>query len=407
MKEIQEFLKKIKEGSDNYSLGEPWKFSKDNVGVVVPILRKNAEKRDYTTYPEVDKKVDFEDKGAISPITAIPNVKDLPVFIRAGTLLEGISGQDRAVIHSMIFDSVKDIEVRCVHASRPTRKGGKFKYQGYTPRKVQQNLHKGQNKTWGGVRAFYSASLRQPYGSSRSRSGLIGAKSDDLPNIKKAQKEIDKDLQGILKQVPVFENQIGAIIVGIKGVVGIEAFNHPKSWKAQYKEVIEQYSDELSKKVESELISFDESKVNRVIKKFLTGISELSEIKRIDENSYSIKMQQYIGEAVTLNNHIVHFFIMEDEDNEEEVSQPAGPMVFGLQTSLPMKSNFLDRNVTKKGFTDIFHTINKEGGKATWSELENGTKISTQTLSNRLKEGKRANIIGECIKNGRKAYFRK
>lgn len=73
----------------------------------------------------------------------------------------------------------------------------------------------------------------------------------------------------------------------------------------------------------------------------------------------------------------------------------------------PKISDFFTKNVTKKGFSDIFNTINKNGGKATWSELERGTNISTRTLSNRLKDGKKSNIIGECIKKGRKAYYRK
>jgi len=422
MKELKQFLKEIKEGRNGYSLGEPWKFSDESVGVVVPILKKNAEKRDYITYPEVHEDVDFEDKGGISPITATPNI-DKSIFIRAGTVLEGISGQDRAVIHSMIFDNIKDIDVRCVHASRPTHRGGKFKYQGFAPRKVQTNLRKGQNRTWNSVNV-----LSAQIGSGRSHVYGASLSHDDLPSIKKAQKKLDKNLQSILKQVPVMENQVGAIIVGLKGVVGIEAFNHPKSWKSQYKEVIEQYSDELSKKIESELISFDDKKVNHVIKKFLTDIAQCSEFERIDENSHSIKMQRYIGEAVTLNNHIVHLFVMEDEDDSDNDYQgqpmkmqnyhfrPMHERVIGTAISSPEPkisspepkiSDFFTKNVTKKGFSDIFNTINKSGGKATWSELERGTNISTRTLSNRLKEGKQSNIIGECIKKGRKAYYRK
>lgn len=64
----------------------------------------------------------------------------------------------------------------------------------------------------------------------------------------------------------------------------------------------------------------------------------------------------------------------------------------------------------KKGYEDIIQII-KENRGATWSELERklcqkGPKLSTATISNRLKEGKQIGLFDEAIrkKSGRKIY---
>jgi len=253
MKEIKKFLNDIEQAKNGYDLGEPWKFSKDAMGVVIPILCSKEFKRDYTTFPEVKSNVEFQDLGGISPISGKSGGIDLSVFIRAGTVLEGKSGQDRAVIHGMMMqpNQKKDVDVRCVHASRPTSHGGKFAYSGLTPRNVQMNLRKGQSETWKSVSDYGSiamcnfnlapeesrSKMNKKYGMSsrggigRTNASIIGGasfgetiksvKHDDLPSIKKAQLEVDKNLQNILKQVPVLENQIGAIIVVLKRFFGL------------------------------------------------------------------------------------------------------------------------------------------------------------------------------------------
>ena len=450
MKEIQQFLGNILQAKDGYDLGEPWKFSKDAMGVVIPILCSKTFTRDYTTYPEVKDKIDFRDKGGISPITGKSDVKE-SVFIRAGTVLKGVSGQDRAVIYGMMMQPHEDIDVkvRCVHASRPTSHGGKFEYSGLSPRVVQQSLRKGQSETWRSVGNYYAMSnfslthddseLRamstrgaRRFGATSSISHLddsqrVGAvkriKHDDLPSIKEAQLEMDKNLQNILKQVPVLENQIGAVIVGMKGVVGVEAFNHSESWKVQYKEVIEQYTDELGQEAKDSLFTFDDTKVMEITRKFLNDINSAT-FDMIDTDTFTIRMKGYLGEAVRHNGHIVHMFVMENEEDNDSSSQSnrihrdnsigVGSTFIGSHIGEPIQMRTLrvnpNRTVTKgmkKGYDEIFTAINKSDGMATWSDLESESSVSTATLAKRLKEGKESNIIGEGLKNGRKVYYKK
>lgn len=426
MKETKEFIKNIVEGKNGFSLGEPWKFSKDTIGAIIPILRVSASQRDYTTFSEAEKDLIFKDTGSISPITLTSESKR-PIFIRSGTVLEGISGQDRAVQHSMIIQPNKelDIEVKCVHASRPTSHGGSFKYAGYAPREVQRNLRRGQSATWNSVNSYFcSMSVKGVHMSEEARpmGHTIGSvrgsvrdvQSDNLPKIKKLQQKMDKNLQSILKEVPVLENQIGAIIVGMKGVVGLESFDHPKSWKAQYKEVIEQYSDELAKESPSKLFTFDETKIMEAIKSFLKQVQN-AQVSIIDENTFTFKIKGYLGEGVTHNSHIVHLFVMEDDqdDNQDndKFDRPIGGLAFTSRTR-PIRPTFAPpktmESILKKGQSKVLQTLDQKG-QATWSELKQDSNVCEATLSKRLKEAKASNLVGEAIrhKNGKKVYYRK
>lgn len=60
-------------------------------------------------------------------------------------------------------------------------------------------------------------------------------------------------------------------------------------------------------------------------------------------------------------------------------------------------------HVQKKGSNEILGAIKKYDG-ATWKQLEEDTRLSTATISKRLKEGKRLGIIREELKDGKKVY---
>jgi len=77
------------------------------------------------------------------------------------------------------------------------------------------------------------------------------------------------------------------------------------------------------------------------------------------------------------------------------ISQPS------LNTNKPLPTG-----VMKKGYKEIFKTIDKHHG-ATWTELEDETKLSTRTLSKRLQEGKKVGMISKEKLEGRKVYIRR
>jgi len=299
---------------NGFKLGDPWKFSKESTGVLVPILRDIEHKRDYVTLPEIKDKVEFEDLGGISPIK-VKNTVELPIFIRSGTLLEGIAGQDRAVIHSIIINPYVDIDVkvRCVHASRPTSYGGGFNYAGYTPKEIHKKLKEGQGQTWSSIDNYYASTSAkgEKYGGTICR----GVRHDDLPKIKNEQMKLDKELQQILNQVPVLENQVGAVIVGIDGVIGVELFDHPDSWKAQYKEAIVGYSEELAERAQKSLFKFDETRLLDVVEDFFKKLTE-AKMEQIEKTSFTIQIKGYTGEFTINLDHMIHLFLMKNDEDD-------------------------------------------------------------------------------------------
>jgi hypothetical protein len=411
MKALKEFIGKIVESKEGFKLGEPWKFNKNSMGVIIPIQRENVLKRNYTTLPEVKDTITFKDTGNIQTIQIEKGV-NIPLFIRAGTMLKGIMGKDRATVHSIIVEPKKsmDLEVRCVHASRGIVTGGGFTYDGYAPNIVYQSLNTGnQSKVWNSVGRTYSCMKEKSIGAfAVSDFNLSNVKSDSLPEIKEAMKKLDTKFQDILLQVPVLENQIGAIIVATNGVSGLEVFDHPDSWKAQYKEVIEKYSDDLSQ--ESQLFTFDETQVMAVVRTFLKKVADSSS-SEIHKGIYSLNVEGFIGEYATIKEQVLHLFLLkkdEKDNNKEEI--PIAYPSFHFENHLDDDSTYHKRIGTlasfqKKGFNAIEKTINKYGG-ATWSELEKESKVSTATLTKRLKEGKQLGLIGEEIRrtNGKKVY---
>lgn len=432
MKELESFLKNILEQKEGYSLGEPWKYNKTSVGVIIPILRMNAPKRDYTTLPEVKNKVKFRDTGGISKVD-IKGI-DIPLFIRAGTILEGMGTQSRSPTHSIVVEPDIDVEVdvRCVHASHGIHGGSNFEYSGLAPREVVKSLHRGnQSDVWGSVNSYYMSMGAQARERPITMSNF-SLKMDSLPEIKKAQQKLDKNLQDILKEVPVLENQIGAVIVGMKGVIGLESFDHPESWKAQYKEVIESYSDAISES--TKLFTFDDKEIVGIVKSFFNKILDAQITAISPERTYTIKFKGYIGEIVKMNSHIIHMFVMEtDEDdkansqesmlsrvrnNYESYERPIGtarvgsPLRFYGDTPQPrsygLHFDIITTKGMKKGFKEIADTMRSQSnGTASWSTLQSEfkkKKMSSATLSQRLKEGKEIGIFGEKLKDGKKVY---
>jgi hypothetical protein len=411
MKQLESFIENILNKKEGYSLGKPWKHSKDSMGVIIPILCDGEKKRDYVIYPEVKDKVHITDTGAVSILNVV-NKADDAVFIRSGTMFEGIKGQDRSIISSIIVEpnGKTDIHVRCVHASRPTYAGGGFKYGGYVPPTVHSNLYRGQRETWGSVQMCAS---RMETTSGEKAFAMFS--DDDLPKIKENQMKFDKNIQAILEEVPVFENQIGAIIISMKGIVGLESFNHPDSWKAQYKEAISNYSEELSVKAKDSLFTFDEKNVDDVVNRFLSDIKN-AVLENINETSSKIIFKGYIGEVAIYNDHIVHLFVMKDDEkeNEKQTTRPTTGISFGsMQSSRPIYRGAADYNFMtkgmKKGFAEVSQAIEKHGGEATWSEIEGGLKqttLSTSTISSRLKEGRDIGLFSQDVRktNGKKVY---
>jgi len=383
MKELGEFIDKI---GNEYELGDPWKFSKKSIGVIVPIITKNQLRRDYITYPEVKDDVNVIDSGSIDKLK-IDGI-DKSVFIKGGTIFSGVGTQSRSIEHSIVLDpnSKIDIDVKCVHASHGIHHGSRFEYKGVSPRVVRSalsnpNSYGKQSSVWNSVSSYNLCS--------RNMTGHVGnrveseIRNDDLVGVRNASKRLGSKIEDILNEVPVFENQIGAIIIGSNGIEGIEMFDHQDSWKAQYKDVIESYDDVFND--EQSLFSIDETKINDFIIGFINKIKK-SDSTNVGNNCFVIKFKGYIGEYVIHNNRIIHLFVMKYDEPTKNDQQSLQYQSFGHRPS---------------GLDHIVGSLNN--GPKTWSELFESSKVSTSTLSSRLKELEKNGFVKRTLrKNGSK-----
>jgi hypothetical protein len=159
--DLKIYLNDIADNRFGYRLGEPWKYSEETLGVVVPILRENASDRLYITMYEVLKELNIKDTGSINQVE-FQNRSGIAVFVRAGTIFAGET-QPRAVQHSGIYSNEKEIiDVRCVNASRGISKGKEMSFGDIAPPSVTINLMTGsQSDVWSSVSNYTNALGRQ------------------------------------------------------------------------------------------------------------------------------------------------------------------------------------------------------------------------------------------------------
>jgi len=322
MKAINELLENIEQGTD-FILGTPWRYSDKSMGVVVPILAKehvSKTVRSYITLEEAKEKgIEVKDTGKIDRVV-IENSTGSPVFIRAGTILKSNTTQSRAVETSIIILVKKEenkkqkveVPVRCVFASKGISGGTTFAYGGTVPLEVRSALlsKKGQSKTWEAVdyaTNYRLQSLRSTPGFERQMQSSQ-VRTDNLSGI---MEEIDKftpNLDKILNKVPLFEEQVGAVFMDMKDVVGLEMFDHPKSWEAIHKDVEKRLGESAAKEDQS-FFKPDYDKIKPMIYSFMKKLidGEKTEVKgKEDSSTVIIKGDGVIGEATMIGDKVIH-----------------------------------------------------------------------------------------------------
>jgi hypothetical protein len=347
---------------------------------------------------------------------------------------------------------VKPIETRCVHATHGVRTHAKFTPVGLAPPKVAYKLMSGnQHSVWMSVSSYASyamstaASPRPATGGQWSGMNIVSM--DSLP---KAMKLVESKISEYLEKVPCFENQVGAIIIGLNGVEGIEMFDHPEAWEARYKDVMGKYADSITR--ESSLFRIDKESCIKTVEEFLTSLKG-AEVEVLHETEMfrvmRIRAQDYVGEAVVLMGRIVHLFAIR-RDSEDKDRTPIGefwtnigttyqtytPSTYqtytpsehqswlttdpGIHktksictTSVPHFKTEIGTNTPKgyttisnrKGWDTVIQTLKSHPEGLTWTELQRETGLNSATLTNRLKEAKSIGVISESIRaNGRKVY---
>lgn len=325
-----------------YKFGTPWRYSDKSLGVVVPILKMgNIGEREYITLEEAkDQGVSFKDSGFVDKVI-IESSLSMPVFIRSGTILKSQGTQSRAVESSIIIVPKKEeskqdmpdapyivvsqeIPVRCIYASKGIHTGTTFSYGGDTPIEVRSALlsRSGQANTWRAVKGATHRFMSARVGSHMSYT----ASNDNLSGI---MEEVDKftgDIDEILKKVPLFEDQVGAVFLDMKEVVGMELFDHPKSWEAIHKEVEKRLGESLAKEEENTFFKPDYEKVKPLALSFLKKLIDSEKIETSKGGDvYTVTLLKgdgIVGEATSINGKIVHMVGMKIDKNVNNDAKP-------------------------------------------------------------------------------------
>ncbi len=303
--------------------------------------------REYVTIEEAkDKGVIFKDTGRIDRVI-VESSLDVPIFIRSGIAFKSGGTQPRAVETStVIIPEVKkdekkekipipvpiitrqEIHVRCIYASKSINPGSKFAYSGDVPLEVRSALmsQSGQGNVWGAVnratnRFMASSGLGQSYGSSgRTTFAMNNITCDNLVGVMEEVDRATPNLDEILKNAPLFEDQVGAVFLDIKDVIALEMFDHPKSWEAIHKEVEKRLGESVAKEQES-FYRPDYNKVKPLALLFLKKLleSEKTEVsKDRGVSTFVLKGDGVIGEATAINGKVIHLVGIKSDKNTKD-----------------------------------------------------------------------------------------
>jgi len=402
-----------------YKFEEPWRVSSKALSFVVPIIKLKPSKREYLVAEEVQDKIELLDSGSINEVKVKGDINK-PVFFRAGGILQGLGTQSRTVQHGIVAIPTKEqtIKVMCIHASHPISTGRKFRIiRRIAPRPVMNALaYKNQSMVWNAVnyyaRTASSTLANQPFIPS----------SDNLVETIETVSRFRKDVEKKLEKIPAtMQNQVGVAILDSKGVVGLEVFDHPDSWKAFSKSIIRHYEDVLTEESETALFEIKTEQIFPAILKFLTKAENLTEhVIWTGENSQTlaVKGEELVGEYTLLNNKIIHFILTRKEPTYE-------PTFYETYTPIRYSETNTTSNVDWSGDSTSWTTqwisaapsryfrrkdaltflSSLENGEKTWKQLEPKFR-STRTLAKRAKEAVSYGLAQRTIRstNGKPVY---
>lgn len=144
-----------------------------------------------------------------------------------------------------------------------------------------------------------------------------GSGSDNLLGYMRSISSGRAALDEMMQKVPLFEDQVGAIIFNPVGVVAVETFDHPKSWEAIKKEVIERHGDKIMEEQAEHLFELKPDMILPAFKKFVDGLKKNTErIIRKDGLSETrvIIGEGVVGEYTLVRNRVIHAILVREEN---------------------------------------------------------------------------------------------
>jgi DNA-binding transcriptional ArsR family regulator len=396
----------------DFEFKEAWRAGR-SLAVIVPIVAKRVEARGYVVLEEVQDKVRITDTGRIGEVKVEGQV-DKPTFIRGGTMLKGAT-QERATEFSVVIMPEKasaTIPVHCVHATKGIRPAAQFSIStSYTPPTVYSAMLATQNQTvtWTAT-ANYSANLLARLPPSTSGWGVPQVKHDDLVGVQESIAKFRKDLEEMLKQIPDYINQVGTVVIDPDGVLGLEMFNHPDSWKAVTEKVKRAFTEALTREDKAGIFKPDFDAALAVVNAFLEKLEKLEEEKEVfsQANAKTIifKVEGYVGEYTTLNNKTIHLTITRKGKEEQRIPhfpsilratpyrfppiEPTTPAIAEPSVSTAMTAVPEPLWRKRKKRMQVLKSLEQP---KTWTSLASELKMSKATLSASLKQFQTMGIV--------------
>lgn len=403
---------------EEYEIGEPWKLRK-GAGFVLPILgRPPFGDRNYVILQEVEDEVVFQDSGDLGSVN-IFNKSGSNVFLRKGTMLKGVGTQDRSPVAGVVLEPVKEvvIPVNCIHASHGIRGGASFMAMGVTPHSVYQSLGR-QSNTWANI-SDYSARARAGVmrAGGRSAGFMASLSSDALVDVEESVGKFRDEVDDLLKQIPGDHvNQLGVAVFDLKGVVGVEVFDHPASWHAFSKSIIRSYSEILTEEV-SDLYEIKMDRAEPALREFIKKASD-AERKLVTSNRVSkiwaLTADGVDGELAEVEGREIHLIL----SRSNERRQPQTPQQTSQLTTRGRRATQRPRQTPRKterevapvlttrmhspdwyrrqGSTDLLQRLDEKPHRFT--ELLDIIDVSRGTLGSRIREAKDMGLIHRTIR---------
>lgn len=417
-----EIIQHLLEGK--YKIGDPWKLPK-GAGFILPLLVEPPfPERNYVLLQEVEDQVDFKDSGGISGVDAL-NSSGKNVFVRKGTMFSGKGTQSRSPVAGVVLVPGKEfvtIPVNCIHQSHYISSGAGFKAEGVTPHSVYQALGE-QSETWNRV-ASYSRKMRgnvsrmfEESPSSSEMDALDLMPEDNLVGVSRAVEQMKDTIEDVLTSIPGDHvNQVGIAVFNLDGVVGVELFDHPDSWKAFSESIIRSYSEVLLEEV-GELYEIRMDRAGSVLRSFLEKVKE-SERTLISENKISkiwaVNANGVDGELAEVEGKEIHLVLAKVEKDRGMGSVPRAIMDFeesGIE--LPeqedlqeqsAKTQRYDSYLSRRGGYNVLDNLSDRAQR--FGELLGSVRASRGTLATRLKEAEEMGLVKKAIRkeNGSPAY---
>lgn len=466
-----------------YKFGEPWRYSEKSLGIIVPILRHGKVDRDYIMLEEAGKKVRIDETGSIRKLI-FENNSGQNVFVRGFTMLQGEGTQSRVVKSGIVLPAGASeevpktvdspirkeripirtsVEVNCIHASRPIVGMTTLHCMGWTPRNIEYSLlashydSDSQTNTWMAVSDWRQKGLSSEayYEVGSPASMELVSHSDDLVETQTELDTYKTNIDEIAAKVPSFRNQVGMVILDMKGIMGLELFDSPISWKVYSKGTIKKYGDVIAKEDESGLFEPRMDKIEPMIKAFCKiamNASRRNLFKNKVAKTTGLESKEILGEMTLLGTRMIHLLLARREGETKSKIVPirgttirGTPNIFdqtwtgdptwrtdyttsdthdvivGGEHDRPITTSKL--GIEFKEFAPRYFEVKRnprtyfKGIKAieflealgttprSWGELEKVLGISTRTLNKRASEAKMLGYVEkEPRANGKEVY---